>query len=237
MMTRAEARKQRKAMDRDRARALKAAARAKLRELRAALKEARKTKAGTIHAAREQCRTHRRLVVERARERHARLLRELHMVTIAERGAAKQRCAEGKQRARTSALSKIEKAGHALQHERAYQKELARIEANNRAARLGIVKATRAERREESAGEVLANIPPEFVPLWTRVQGKIKGSTRRSRTEAFLEYAQEHPHEVIEAQEHGVEATIRELEKRMAEQEHVARRRHYTSAELAEVPF
>lgn len=238
MMTRAEGKKQRKALDRERARHLKEQDRAKVRELRADVKRKRAEKAQRIRDARAQCRRHRILVVKRAKERRKRLLEELRTTTKLERKAARERCSTSKQTTRASALSDLEKATHALQHERAYQRELKRIEANNKATHCSIVRASRSEREQESAGEVEANIPAEYVPLWRRVAKRIKGSGRRSRTEAFLAYAEEHPREVVEAQEDNVDAVIRELEAKM--RHHVKRARsstRYTRAELDAVPF
>lgn len=239
MLTRAEGRKQAKALERERAKALKLAARAKVRELAAAIKHARAERPGHVRRARAQCIAHRKLVAQRARARRKRLLEELRETTRQEKQAAKQRCAIGKTRARESALSSVQKAAHALHHERAYQRDLKRIEANNRASLRGIIKPTRAERRSESDGEVNANVPAELVPLWERVKRRIKGSTRQSRTEAFLHYAAEHPREVIEAQEGGIDATIRELERQQARASRLAKTRpsRYTRAELAAVPF
>jgi hypothetical protein len=238
MRTLAEARKERRALDRERAKHLKEQDRAKVRELRAAVKHKRAEKVERIRNARAQCRHHRILLVKRAKERHRRLLEELRATTKLERRAAKERCTTGKRSTRESALSDLEKAAHALAHERAYQRELRRIEANNRASHCSIVRASRGEREEESAGEVEGNIPPEYVPLWRRVSKKIKGSSRRSRTEAFLAYAEEHPREIVEAQEDNVDATIRELESRA--RHHAKRARtssKYTRAELDAVPF
>ena len=57
------------------------------------------------------------------------------------------------------------------------------------------------------------NIPPDLVGLWERVKRSIKDSSRMSRTEAFLHYAEEHPDEVLAVIEDKTEATIRELEQ------------------------
>jgi len=54
-------------------------------------------------------------------------------------------------------------------------------------------------RVRESDDAVRANIPPEFVPLWEKIKGSIRGDARRSRTEAFLHYVEEHPDEVYAA--------------------------------------
>jgi len=229
----AEGRRQARALERERRKHHKAALRAKVRELRAALKEARAAKPHHVRRAREQCKLHRRLLVKRAKERKARALADLKRATQQERDAARARCIEGKTRAKESALGTIHQTRHALAEERAYQAELARIEANNRRSRLGITRATASERRAESDGEVEGNLPPELVPLWTKVRRRIKGSSRRTRTEAFLEYAQEHPREIVEAQEGGIEARICELEHAHAKAARLAKRPKMTREEIA----
>jgi hypothetical protein len=77
-------------------------------------------------------------------------------------------------------------------------------------------KSTAQERREEQDHEVLVNIPEPLIPLWESVRRQIKGSARRSRTEAFLQYAEEHPDEVIAAQERDVERFLKAEQARMA---------------------
>jgi hypothetical protein len=49
--------------------------------------------------------------------------------------------------------------------------------------------------RAETDQEVRDNIPPALVELFDRMRGSIRGSARQSRTEAFLEYVEEHPGE------------------------------------------
>ncbi len=51
----------------------------------------------------------------------------------------------------------------------------------------------------ESDDEVRQNIPREFRALWEREKNGIRGSARRSRSEAFMECVEEHPEEVIGA--------------------------------------
>jgi hypothetical protein len=210
-------------MDRERAIALKAQARAKVKELAAAVKRAKLAKREQVKSARAQCKAHRCMLVRRAIARRKRLLEELRETTRQEREAAKGRCVAGKARAKESALSIVQQASHALQHERVYQADLKRIESNNRAKKRGILRASKTERRSESDGEVLGNIPPELAPLWEKVKRRIKDGPRRSRTEAFLQYAQENPHEAIEAQEGGIDDTIRELERRQNEATRIVR--------------
>jgi SAM-dependent methyltransferase len=53
--------------------------------------------------------------------------------------------------------------------------------------------------RRESDEEVRQNIDAELVPLFNRVRRNISGNDHETRTEAFLRYVEEHPHEEIEA--------------------------------------
>jgi hypothetical protein len=86
-------------------------------------------------------------------------------------------------------------------------------------------KTSAAERRGESDDEVRANIPPELATLFERVRRQIRGSSRKSRTEEFLEYAEAHPGEAVEAIEDATDTLIAELEAQaamMTEPEHGA---------------
>ena len=83
--------------------------------------------------------------------------------------------------------------------------------------RKGKGRRTRAEAREEDDHAVEANLPPSLVPVFRKVKSRIKGGPRKSRTEAFLEWAEEHPDEAIEVQQAAadkdVEAWVREYEQ------------------------
>ncbi len=58
-----------------------------------------------------------------------------------------------------------------------------------------------ARTRRESDEEVRQNIPRALVELFNRVRHAIKGNARQTRTEAFLQYVEEHPGEEIAAAE------------------------------------
>lgn len=107
----------------------------------------------------------------------------------------------------------IQRARVSYLAERRYQQDLRRIERANRKRRLEAPRVTRIERRSESDDEVRSNIPPELVAMFERVKRSIKATSRMSRTEAFLRYAEEHPSEVLDAIEDKTEALIRELEQ------------------------
>jgi hypothetical protein len=124
-----------------------------------------------------------------------------------------------------------------LAAERQYQEELRRIERGNRERHAQAKHATPAVRRAESDDEVRANLPEDLVALFERVKRSIRGGPRQSRTEVMLKYAEEHPGEVLQALEDKTDAMIRDLERQQREAARTARRRRYTAAELAAVPF
>ena len=71
----------------------------------------------------------------------------------------------------------------------------------------------------------------------------IKGSSRESRTEAFLRYAEQNPGEILEAMGDDSDRIVRELEEQRAKAERAlrppssSRRPRSTPEELAAVPF
>jgi hypothetical protein len=188
--------------------ALRIRARAKVKELRAQISAARKR--GPLRTAEV------RALVKRTRE-------------LVSKGARAETAAE------------VTRAKRELEVERADQATQTRLEKANRARSREDKYHSREERarlrRAESDGEVEANLPPEFVPLWNRVRRSIRGNERKSRTEAFLEYVAENPGEVIDAQDGGTDAIVAELEKRANAAHAFSRKRSYSEAELAAVPF
>jgi ribosomal protein L7/L12 len=240
-LTRAQAAKHRRELDRQRARHLKHQAREKVRSLAQAIKNAREARKHAIVDARARCKRERLAVRENLKEARAELVRQSRALREhgkAARHAARSACSSSKTAARS--LSPIERARALLEAERSYQRELKLLEAHARERARGVSKSrpglARA-RRSESDDEVRANIPPELFHLFDRVKGKIRASERASRTENFLKYAEEHPREVVNAIEDVSEHKIRELERRHREAQRFARKGRYTAAELADVPF
>jgi len=63
-------------------------------------------------------------------------------------------------------------------------------------------------RRREKSERVVQNIPPDYEPLWRRVGGHFRHGTPHQRYEAFMQYAEEHPDEVVEALAIDAEASF-----------------------------
>jgi hypothetical protein len=249
-LTAKQAKAQRRALEREINRDLKKKARAKLLHARGKLRDARAHKKARMKEIVESCRSERITLRQRLKEMRERVLQELRETARIERQAARDACLLRKGSGKTECLSAIECARRDYLAEKNYQADLRRIERGNRERhRAARVHLSRAERRGESDDEVRQNISPELVPLFERVKRSIKGSARMSRTEAFLKYAEENPHEVFEIVEEKTERMIRELEKKHEEAARAharagragrgvrAARPRYTPEELAAVPF
>ncbi|MBK8997451.1 MAG: hypothetical protein IPM35_17115 [Myxococcales bacterium] len=210
--------------------------RARLRELRDAIAKARARRRERMAQAVAFCRAGRVAVRERARERRQRALAELRAALDAERAAARATCAEKKAAVRSEGLKTLEHARQVLDAERVYQRELRAAESTHR-QRSKAHRARAHERRAESDDEVRQNLPAELVPVFNRMRRHIKGTARRSRTEAFLHWAEENPGEVVAMQGDDIEREVSRLVKEHDKQERKlrSRKRYQRSAEeLAE---
>lgn len=81
--------------------------------------------------------------------------------------------------------------------------------------------AVRRERQSESDDEVRQNVPPGMTRVFDKVKRHIKGSDRKSRTEAFLEWAEENPGEVYAIQEQDAAREIKRMVREQARAERV----------------
>jgi hypothetical protein len=228
----------RKSMERD----LKRKDREKLAALRTAIKGAKLTRREKIRGVGVQCRAAKQANMARAKRARKRLRESIQRT----RDRAKSLCAVSRGEAQAATLTQIEKAVSALEDERALQRQLAvwtrpkSCPVSKRGSR------TRNEKRQESDCEVAANIEePGLRVVWEHVKSKIKPGPRRTRTEAFYEWAAEHQGEVYEIQEADAEKALRALEqeeRRMSrEVKKAGRYKRRSPEELAEmleaVPF
>lgn len=189
--------------------------RALLMELRAEIRGARARRKQALVDAKERCRSERLAARERARSLRIRALQELREAVELERSSARQTCSVKIGEAR-SIKNDVERARVKLAAEREYRRDLRRIESANRQRRRGHLQATYIEKRAESDDEVRMNLSPDLLSLFERVKRGVKASSRMSRTEAFLKYAEENPGEVLNLLDNKADALIREHESRYA---------------------
>ena len=129
------------------------------------------------------------------REETERGYREAHAKLLAVRREKKVRKADEcrfrrdlikKQRAEEREIVRAQRA-----EEQRYWRDLANIERANKSRSKDRAKhSSSRERRQESDQEVANNLDPMLLPAWRAVKRQIKGNDRRSRTEAFVEWAE-----------------------------------------------
>jgi hypothetical protein len=209
----AQAKRQRAQLMREIARDLRAKQRAELATLRGEIQAARGRRRAALVEVRDACGAGKRQARERIRARRREVLEALKREIADERARAYSAC-EARIQAAHAARGAHASAREKFRAERSYQRELKRIERGNKQRRAEAFGTRRrgTEAIRESDDEVRGNIPPELVGLWERVKGRVRGSDRKSRTEAFLEYAESHPSEVLAALDDRTDAVIAELE-------------------------
>lgn len=219
---------------------LKRRDREKLKTLRESIRMAKRSRRTKLREVGAQCRDARRRNMERAKRARARLRDSIRRT----RERAQGLCTVSRGEAYATTLREIEKAVGALEEERSLQRQLA---AWTKPTSCALLRSARArERRLESDCEVAANIDDVGLRVvWEHVKHKIKAGPRRTRTEAFLEWAHEHSGEVYAIQEADAERALLELEReerRLSRDVKNARRFKRRSPEelagmLAPVPF
>jgi hypothetical protein len=246
MLSAQEAAKQRHALRRDIAQSHREKAAATLRDLREQLHVARTRRNEALTTAKGQCRAERLALREKALARRQRALAELRDTYARERAEARDVCLLRKAQVHSEARDPIERAKGKWEAERKYQGDLRRIEQGNRERHRAVHRAHAEERRSESDDVVRSNVPADYQALWERVKSSIKGSSRESRTEAFMRYVEQNPSEILMALGDDSDRVVRELEEQRAKAERALRplpsaRRHRAplpEAELdAAVPF
>lgn len=184
----------------------RAAVKARLLELKGLIKQARAARDEAIAAVRSDCRLKRE---------------EL-------RASCRLRGTRARMRGNEEVASKLGK----LADERKYE---TMIREGDKPSKLRSTRRTTSrERGQESDDEVRSNLAPDMVSVFNTVRRHIKGTPRKSRTEAFLQWAEENPGEVFALMQHQAD---RELARLLAEQERTERALRKSRARLAEVPF
>lgn len=224
----------RKRLQRELADHLREKDRAALGLLRAKITSARVERRHRLSAARQTCRS--ALFALRDRQREER--QQLTLTHRAQRDKGRTTCNAGKQQARDEGLLLEQQAQGEYQDERRFQRQM------RRAIKPRVERSTVRERRQEEDDAVRNNLPAELVPVFDKHRRVIKGSARRSRTEAFLEWAAENPDEVLLVQQAQADKALQELlkqERELGRSMRAGTRYKKSPAELAKllegVPF
>lgn len=187
--------------------------RARIVELRQKIKTLRAERPERMRVIRELCRSGHAAARARARELREETMARLRREIATLRAAQRSQCST----TRTNERAAVAKEIATKQAELFEARSSFRTNYGKRRSR-----TTATERREESRHDVISNLPAELVPVFKRVEKGIKGGPRRSRTEAFLEWAEENPDEV-----HGIlyAEADRDVARMIREHEQLERRR------------
>lgn len=184
------------------------------RAARAALRAKDKERLAALRAAVAAARIERRDRIRTARASCRDAARALKAKQKADRAAQRGSCRDGVGILAQLAAGKIKRTRSELADERGFQASMRRAARHARErAREDRARVSAAERRAESDSEVRNNLPPDLVPVFDKVRRTIKATPRRSRTETFLEWAQEHPAIVHEVKDAAWARDMRRLER------------------------
>lgn len=208
---------------------------ATLRELRARIHSARVARRIMLADARQACHVARLNLKERQQLERVAFRDEQRAARVVERSA----CATGKARAKESGTAAERAALRELRDAATLQRQVR--DADRRGVK---VRSTARERAQEDDDAVRRNLPAELVPVFDVVKKRIKGSPRKSRTESFLEWAEENPGEIVALQQAEADEYLTKLLRQQREHGKTMRKagRYSGSVEelreaLAAVPF
>jgi hypothetical protein len=233
-MTPTQAKAHRKQLMKEIGNELRAKDRIHLNQIRTRIVEARAARREAIAEAKHQCKAARIALKQKQVAERERIKADQAAERIERRGS----CKSSKAQADVEGKGRIVGLRGELH---ATAKEQRVIERAGKAPRL---RSTSGERRAESDDAVRSNIPENLVPVFNKVKAKIKGSARRSRSEAFLEWAHENPEEVLDFQQHDADRYLKELVAQEKEQGRIMRKasrykptKEDVAKRLADVPF
>ena len=219
--------------------------RKQLANLRTAVTRAEKRQSEALRKVVSRCKLNRKRVREAVKAYRAAERERINREVADMRAAARRHCQLRKQAVRTAGFKLRDQKRLELEAEQHLQRELAQTAAHAKRRQEKFRRSAR-EVRAESDDHVRANIDPELVPVFERVKRSIRGDAHKSRTEAFLEYVEANPSEVVALQQQSADADVKRLLAEHAQLEREAakrRRKTYkpTKCELeeclAEVPF
>ena len=220
---------------------LRARDRQKLRDLRHRIQSLKLKKRAALASIRSECKAERARVAAAIRSLRSETLAALRVRAQDMRTAARGTCSVAKNDARSKLAHELDRAAQELREERVTQHIVRTSDKRHQVP--GRSRIASKERLGESDDEVIRNLSPDMAAVFQHVRRSIKGSPRRTRTEAFLEWAHDNPDEVWTIRQADAEA---DLQKLIAEEEE-----HYRSMQsskryrdpeamaiaLANVPF
>ncbi len=215
----------------------------KLRELKARIADVRKRRRVVTAKQVRRCRARREALQEEIRQKRAAERERINREIREMRDSARKACALRKQAIRTASLSIEQRRRQTLEAERQLQRELRNAEQYAKRRREAFRKSA-GEAIAESDDQVRKNLDRELLPVFNRVRRTIRPSPHQSRTEAFLQWVEENPDEVIALRQQAADVELERLFREHAKAERQARgqrrvrpKSKRAALELADVPF
>ena len=204
-----------------------------LAKFRKRLRELAQRRRDALKRARELCRASRVRFRERRKEIRAGHREAAKRQIEHERADIRGTCEARKLAVRSASTSATQSVRRPQAEERRMQRELGELERRRRKA----TRTTARERAQETDQAVEQNLAPELAGVWRQVKARFRVAPgRKSRTEAFLEWAEENPEEVMMMQAaSSEEMTARDIAELRKVERKLARRRPgagYTLPEL-----
>lgn len=199
----------------------------RIREIRAQVSAVRRAEKLALFQVKDQCRRSRARARARVRARRAEVMALLRAEAAQLMGEARRACEGRKAKVRkrsAKAMAELEKQAKAVAMELAADKLYREFQRGGPAPSTARRKSGRTERRQESDDEVRRNLEPALVPIFDAVRRSIHGTSRRSRTEDFLHWAEENPDDVLTIRaELGDRAFQKELKAHLEQEKQIAR--------------
>lgn len=178
------------------------------REIQAAHRQAFKARLGEL-----------RELIKAARVARREAIRGVKLDCAKKRIEARTNCQLRALQAKASGADEIARRKSKLLEESSFEKKMRNVE------RPRGLRSTAGERRQESDDEVRSNLEPGMVRVFDAVRKHIKGNARKSRTEAFLQWAEENPEEVFTLLQHDADKYLAQLLAEQRQTERQMRRR------------
>jgi hypothetical protein len=169
-----------------------------------------------------------RALITVARQAKKDAIKAVRVDCAAARIVARDNCNARALEEKTRGSKKVAKKLADLKEEQTLERQVRRADKPAR------VRSTSRERSQESDDAVRSNLPPEMIRVFDSVRKHIKGGPRKTRTEAFFEWAHENPDEVWSVMQHTAD---RELAKLLAEQEQTTKAYKRARSGRHAVPF
>lgn len=183
--------------------------RAELARLRGLIRSAKMRRREALRRTVQSCRRGRETVRQRVKAFRQAERERINLEVANLRLAARTSCAARKEKVRGAGGRGVEGAKARLMEEHRLARQLRQVEAQ--AARKRAKARSAVERRQESDDEVRGNLPPELQGVWGKVKRTIKAGPRSTRTEAFLEWAESNPEDVLALQYSDVDREVAAL--------------------------